>query len=70
MQRGVVKQLFDVLTKFRMQDDLLADVYSYVGASLNFDMAKNVLNALHRLLSAASTCRIVLAADPWAYMLC
>ncbi len=52
-----MKQLFDVLTKFRMQDDLLADVYSYVGASLNFDLAKNVLSALNRLLTAAGPCQ-------------
>jgi hypothetical protein len=27
VQRGVIKQLFDSLSKFRVQDDLLADVY-------------------------------------------
>ena len=55
MHRGVVKQLFDVLPKFRAQDDLLADVYAYVGASLNFDLASNVLNALTRMLAAGAS---------------
>ncbi len=56
VHRGVVKQLFDALSKFRVQDDLLADVYSFVGARLNWTLAANVLSALNKLLAVAGAC--------------
>ena len=45
---AVPRVLFRALGNFRKHDDVLADVYHYLGPSFNFKLVEGCLSLLHR----------------------